>query len=318
MIDARGGFWADYSRPAFDRGQILATEFWSRWLTGTVTVFLTLASPYFFELFVWLFERLYQFATRGRFTAVQQGAVNQPLLGGQGQTRENIVTPWAAWISLRSLMHGEPKEWRRNFLMVVITVIVSAIFVASAIAGILSAKIASDKVGLVLSEQCGIWEFDEKAGEDAANRADLNNYEKEARASYYAKTCYKSPDKSSPLSCGMFYNQSISFSTKIQQRCPFALSYMCLGGLYSAITFDTGLVDASVIGVNYPQTHKFRRFTSCSPLNMSEPYVMKSGSANDTTYHYYYGHKDQINSTFQTSGNPFEWLVPTYSVKSAF
>ena len=315
MNDARWGFWPDYNRRAFDRGQILATEFWSRWMTGTITVFLTVASPYLFELFVWLCTRLHRFATRGREVAAQQGAANQPLLGGQQQVREQIGTPWAAWVSLRSLMHGEPKEWRRNSLMVVITVILSAIFVASAIAGIFSAKIASDKIGLASSKHCGIWEFDEKAGEDAANRADLDNYEKEARASYYAKTCYNSPDKLSPFSCGMFYNRSIAFSTKVQQPCPFASPHMCLGGLYSAVTFDTGLVDASVIGVNFPQTHKFRRFTSCSPLNMAEPYVMKSGTPNDTTYYYYYGRKDQISSTFQTSGNPFEWRVPAYSVK---
>ena len=315
MNDAHGGFWSDYNRRPFDRGQILVTEYWSRWMTGIVTVFLTVASPYLFELFVWLFERLHQFATRERNIAGQQGAANQPLLGGQAQVRETVGTPWAAWISLRSLMHGEPKEWRRNFLMAVITVILSALFVASVIAGILSAKIASDKIGLTSSKQCGIWEFDEKAGRDATNRADLNNYEKEARASYYAKTCYKSPDESSPFSCGMFYNQSIAFSTKVQQRCPFTSSSMCLGGLYSAVTFDTGLVDASVIGVNSPKTHKFRRFTSCSPLNMSEPYIVRSGSENSTTFKYYYGHKDQINATFQTSGNPFEWLVPLYSVK---
>lgn len=114
-----------------------------------------------------------------------------------------------------------------------------------------------------------------------------------------------------------FYNQSIAFSTKIGQRCPFESKELCFDGLYSAVTFDTTPVDASIIGINAPLTHKFRRKTTCSPLNMSEPYITRSDRPTNDTYLYNYGPKNRgsTNHTFQTRGHPFDWLVPAYSVK---
>ena len=221
------------------------------------------------------------------------------------------------WKISQSLLHRGAKEVDSpSTIMIVISTILFGVFVAQAIAGVFSAKIESDKAGLSSSQHCGIWQFDEDAGEEAADQDDLYNYRKEARASQYARTCYSSPDPTAPFSCGMFYNQSIAYTTKTHQTCPFASPELCLDGLYSAVSFDTGYVDASVIGINSPKSHKFRRTTSCSPLNMSEPYVLRSSqTTNDTAFHYYYGPKNDTNYTSVTSGQPFEWRVPVYSVK---
>ncbi|KAL2048571.1 hypothetical protein N7G274_000483 [Stereocaulon virgatum] len=212
--------------------------------------------------------------------------------------------------------------WDRSLAVkaiVVITLVIFGLFVAQAIAGVFSAKIASDRAGLASSPHCGIWQFDDNAGEEAADRDDLGNYQKEARAGQYARTCYNSPDPNSPFTCRPFYNQSIKFDTFTRQPCPFPSSLLCSGGLYSAVTFDTGLVDASIIGINAAATHKFRRTATCSPLNMSEPYVISDDDdANDTAYRYYYGPKDDAGYTFNTSGRPFEWHVPVYSVNTYF
>lgn len=201
--------------------------------------------------------------------------------------------------------------------MVVITTILFGLFVAYTVAGIFSAKIASDKAALSSSTSCGIWTFNTKAGDEVSYRNDLNNHQKETRASQYARNCYNSPDPNDSLGCNFFYNQSIAFTTKSHQTCPFESPELCLNGLYSATTFDTGYVDASVIGINSPATHKFRRKTSCSPLTMTYPYVRRESSknSNDTSYRYYYGPTDNTEFTFKTSGNHFEWLVPVYSVK---
>lgn len=190
-----------------------------------------------------------------------------------------------------------------------ITTILFGLFVAQTVAGIFSAKIASDRVGLASSRHCGIYQFDDDVDEETANLNDLIDYQKEAR------TCYESPNLSSPFSCQIFYNQSIAFETKTRQPCPFTSSELCFDGPLSAVTFDTGLVDASVIGINAPVTHKFRRTTSCSPLNGSEPYIRLSEGVNSSIFRYYYGTKDKKEYTFSTSGHPFEWLVPVYSVK---
>ncbi len=222
-----------------------------------------------------------------------------------------------AWEFVESLLHGGAKQADSpSTIMIVIITVLFGLFVAQAIAGVFSAKIASDRAGLSSSQHCGIWQFNEDAGGEPADLDDLNNYHKEARASQYARTCYNSPDPTDPFSCKMFYNQSIAYSTKTRQPCPFASSEICHDGLYSAISFDTGHIDASTIGINSPVNHKFRRTTSCSPLNMSEPYVLPSSQSTDVAaYNYYYGPKDGTNYTFNTSGRPFEWLVPVYSVR---
>lgn len=221
------------------------------------------------------------------------------------------------WKFVQYLLRGGAKQAKSpSTIMIVINTVLFGLFVAQAIAGVFSAKIASDRAGLSSSQHCGIWQFNENAGGEAADRDDLNNYQKETRASQYARTCYNSPDPTGPFSCRVFYNQSIAYNTKTHQLCPFASSELCHDGLYSAISFDTGYIDASVIGINSPTAHKFRRTSSCSPLNLSEPYVLPSSpGTNGTAYNYYYGPKDNTNYTFNTSGRPFEWLVPVYSVK---
>ena len=213
------------------------------------------------------------------------------------------------------LSHLKKQAESPAIVLVVSFTILFGIFVAQVVASTFSAKIASDRAGLVSSQRCGIWQFDDKAGKEAADLDDLHNYQKESHASQYARTCYNTPHPDDPFSCRIFYNQSIKFSTKTDQLCPFASPELCSGGLYSAVSFDTGLIDAGVIGINAPETHKFRRTTICSPLNMSEPYIVSSESTNNTDYRYYYGAKDDIEYTFNTSGRPFEWLVPVYSVK---
>ena len=221
-----------------------------------------------------------------------------------------------AWKFVESLLHGGAKQFDApSTIMIVICTVLFGLFVAQAVAGVFSAKIASDKAGLSSSQHCGIWQFNEDAGGEAADRDDWNNYHKEARASQYARTCYNSVDPTEPFSCRIFYNQSIAYTTKTHQPCPFASSKLCHDGLYSAVSFDTGYVDASTIGINSPNTYKFRRKTSCSPLNMSDPFILSSHDGNSTAYRYYYGSKDDAEYTFNTSGQPFEWLVPVYSVK---
>ena len=178
------------------------------------------------------------------------------------------------WGFLRALMHGKVSKWEDQSLMLLLTILLFGLFVAQTIAGIISAKIASDRIGMSSLRTRGIWQFDNDAGNVAADIDDLGNCQKESRASHCARNCYET-EELSPFSCRLFNNQSIAFTTKTHQRCPFPSPRMCLDGLYSAVTFDTGLVDASIVGVNSPESRKFRRTSSCSPLTMSEPYVTK-------------------------------------------
>ena len=177
--------------------------------------------------------------------------------------------------------------------------------------------VVSDSVALSSSDHCGIWHFDDdNAGEDAAYLDDIQSRREEARASQYVQECY-GPGTEETQGCNFFYNQSIGYTMKSEQRCPFGISELCHGGLFSAVSFDTGLIDTGVIGVNAPATHKFRRRTTCSPLNMTEDYIKSydSGESNETAYRYFYGAKKGTDHTLETSGDPFQWRVPGYTVK---
>ena len=220
-----------------------------------------------------------------------------------------------AWNCVRYVLKGGKKNSESIAVILFIILVFVGVFVAWATVGVLSANIASDGVGLSSSKYCGLWQFDDDAGDEAAYRDDLNSHRKEERASEYARNCYGTADAIDTLSCRIFYNQSISFESKSEQICPFSSYELCYDGKYSATTFDTGYVDASIIGINAPVTHKFRRRSTCSPLNMSEPYIRKSQETDDSSYHYNYGSSGNSAYTFNTSGNPFEWLAPIYSMK---
>ncbi|KAL9586411.1 MAG: hypothetical protein Q9212_000925 [Teloschistes hypoglaucus] len=370
-----------------DQYQILATDFWSQWMTAFVAVCLTLTTPYVFKIarsfLVWGFgilttagkawssahtsgssiERQHLLAsddevaqpsateepadastskdpeasTTSDITNPSTGATVQSsqgrpksahgvsTRGSQNPAIQNLLlspdSRDTVWQYVKPWLQRGAREFRApSKTMIVVATVLFGLFVAQAVAGVFSAKIASDNAGLSSSPYCGIYEYDDAAGEDEAYRQDvLNNRNKEARASQYARTCYDSGSSSAPFSCNMFYNQSIAYKTLTDQRCPFASSDMCSQGLYSAITFDTGLVDASIIGINARATHKFRRKTTCSPLNMSEPYVQSVPSSTNDTYRYHYGSKkDSTAYTFETSGRPFQWLAPVYSLHTYF
>jgi hypothetical protein len=214
-------------------------------------------------------------------------------------------------------LKGEEKPTASQWTtIVVIATIIFMAFVAHTLAGIFSTKVATDRAALSSSEYCGIWMFDDRAGKEAEGRDDLLGYAKEDRAGQYAQNCYDTPNSGYANGCEYFYNQSIAYSVKTQQLCPFRSAELCHHGLYSAATFDTGLVDVSVIGINSPIRYQFRRRSTCSPLNMSEPYIRPiQGKSNETSYRYYYGSTDRADYTFNTSGTPFEWLLPVYSLK---
>ena len=225
-----------------------------------------------------------------------------------------------------ALQRGADFSASHALIMTMIGVLVLTVFVAQVVANVFSARIATDRAAILASSHCGIWQLDEDVDDEAASRADLRDLNKESRAGEYARNCYSSEDSNDFKKCDFFYQPKIDFKTKTQDICPFASKEICGGGRYSAISFDTGLVSLNSLGINSDIDYKFRRKTSCAPLSLDYPFV-QSASSNDTenfTFHYHYGSAlDEescspidTNYTFKTSGRPFDWLTPGYSVKS--
>lgn len=196
-----------------------------------------------------------------------------------------------------------------------------AMFLGWVILGIYSAMIKTDNAALWASDHCGIFLFDgDHAGEGAATRAYVRGRNKESRAGEYAKSCYQLSEDSilQTKDCGFFYQPFIPFTNKTTYECPFRDPKICAPET-PAITFDTGLVDASRIGVNDPITYKFSRSTTCVPLNNDYPYVQREDRNGTPTFTYHYGEivdeDGSTNYTFSSAGDPFDMLAPAYNVR---
>lgn len=166
------------------------------------------------------------------------------------------------------------------------------------------------------SDVCGIWEFPTwDTTDEEATRKDVILRQKEARAGEYAKYCYEpwSSNQPLPVYCNFFSHSNVPFEMKKSHKCPFRNRDVCLGS--DIVTFDTGLLPASYLGVNQKSPRRFRRTATCAPLNVSAPYVREVEEDGEQVFEYLYGKKTYSDEPlFNTSGNPFNWTVPTYDM----
>ncbi len=220
----------------------------------------------------------------------------------------------------------QPSVNKDVFGGMVILLIFLGVFAARAFGGYYATKTGYKGSFLWHSDQCGVWRFDSsRSGDAAATRADVYNRGKEIRAAEYAKYCYDAIESNRddvsrtmlPL-CHFFQEQQISYNRTFSWDSPFPSDKLLVEGV-QPVTFDTGLVDATTIGVNYKEAWKFRRRTTCTPLRADHRFVDRTVVRGTETYKYYYGVINDTlgytNYTFTSEGDPFDWLAPTYDVR---
>jgi hypothetical protein len=203
-----------------------------------------------------------------------------------------------------------------------LSLVLIAVFIAYSVAGSFSTTIPVESSGLSASKHCGSWSLRKDAGKEAEDDDDLLQAQKEMRAAQYGRDCYGRRSITSPDRCAFFESQTISYNVQIGQECPFRDKHFCAGGGYTAARFTTGLVDASVLGINTDKPPKFNRTTICVPLYLDQGFVKEipPGHHNhDYQYEYHLGpvsdSEYHSNYTFRTFGDPFKWDVPAYSVR---
>ena len=137
------------------------------------------------------------------------------------------------------------------------------IFVAGSSGSVLSAGIVSDTTALFRSPRC-------YPPHDMDN---MNFYE----PSMYARGCYNRP--AGTQGCNSLHNGSIAFTEIPIDRCPWrdgrcivgpGSSEFMMNGTKNAtrsvaVSFDTGLVESGIIGINAPKRYQFRRTATCAP-----------------------------------------------------
>ena len=198
---------------------------------------------------------------------------------------------------------------------ILLSVFFITIFVAQSSGGVLSASIVSDTTALAASPKCGIFvqinngdkrpptvdrpvtPVSPRTGARPATLAD--------QALAYRKQCYGT--EPSAEGCNYFYKQSIPYQTLRDDICPFA-GNMCTkraGRRAPGFTLDTGLIDASFLGINSVKRYQFRRKSTCAPVISEWPYVRKETSHNRTYWMYYNG--------IGSSHPPDEWTKPGFT-----
>lgn len=153
---------------------------------------------------------------------------------------------------------------------------------------IFSGLVVSNSVALSQSPHCSlILPVLENASAIVIARWSKHFQALEVESAEYARRCY--PANARSEECSYFYNQSIHFSVKHNDTCPFR-GDLCLYGPSGAFTMTTGMVHPKTIGINTQLNYRFERTTTCSPLRMDEGKFLQRYSRDGTVYfRYLYG-----------------------------
>ena len=131
---------------------------------------------------------------------------------------------------------------------------------------IFSGLVVSDSVALSRSPYCALTVPDlANASAIVKDRWTKYSQDLEVESVEYAKRCYPASARSEE--CSYFYNQSIHFSVRHNDTCPFQ-GDICLFGPAGAFTMTTGIISPKTIGINTRLNYGFERTTTCSPLRM--------------------------------------------------
>lgn len=186
------------------------------------------------------------------------------------------------WQSLAKITRPWKNLIQQPFDVVVPFILSAAfigLFVAQSSGSVLSARILTDKIALSIPPSCTYrWTI---SLEEAAA---------------YAKHCYHAEEGAE--GCNFFYNQSIGYIETVNETCPFR-GMTCAWGRHSAVSFDTGFVDAHFLGINTPRKYQFRRKMLCAPLLPDGDFIVsRTATENLTSNEYLYYHPLRASPRF--------------------
>jgi hypothetical protein len=221
------------------------------------------------------------------------------------------------WIEVPTQVRQASKETVLAFLLGLVFLLLYGVFITLCI---LSGLIVTDGVALSDYSQCGRY-YPLDPGKDFSKEAVWIKLMRdiESESGEYVKRCYHAG--SGTDGCNYFYNQSIPYTPKHNDTCPFQ-GDICLDGQSSAFTLRTGKVPASTIGINSPLTYTFQRETTCSPLKMDDRFIHPIIERGETIgFRYFYGNSTHPlecqegfpDCTFELSAS-WKLDLPSYAV----
>ncbi|KAK8071360.1 hypothetical protein PG997_011563 [Apiospora hydei] len=221
--------------------------------------------------------------------------------------------------------HSEQTMQSQFWPDIVLALLLAVGAVLYAFAGGAVGELPTNNTGLSDNGDCGFWELQRNADWRIQDNDDLVQAEKEARASHYAKTCYREEWVDNNSQCELFQTPTISHSME-KVNCPFPCpdpdNCICANGIYnSAVKLDTGTFRVDKLGLNAAHLPLVRLTSTFVPLNIDYGFVEdKSGAGDDFKFEYYLGPINDTagfrNFTFSMHGLPFNWDVAAYAVSA--
>ena len=176
-------------------------------------------------------------------------------------------------------------------------------------ASIVSAGLATTKVGLSSDPSCGDYEFHFNS---SRHSEPFLHYERqaEAQAGEYAAKCYGLNSVDSD--CNRFVSQNITYSKAQSASCPFD-GNVCDIGENGAFSLSTGLQSGLLLGVNAANPYFFGRTVTCAPLLTGESFVREGLSdRGEKQWEYWYG-RSLADYTSATPMRDSSWEIKGYS-----
>ncbi|KAK7946912.1 uncharacterized protein PG986_011233 [Apiospora aurea] len=240
--------------------------------------------------------------------------------GHQGSDVSNLAPVTVEARSPGNSKHTKPSQFWPDIALALLLAVGAVLY---AFAGGVVGELPTSNTGLSDNGDCGFWELQRNADWRIQDNDDLVQAEKEARASHYAKTCYRGEWVDNNSQCELFQTPTISHSME-KVNCPFPCpdpdNCICANGIYnSAVRLDTGTFRVDKLGLNATHLPLVRRTSTFVPLNIDNGFVVdKSGAGDDFKFEYYLGPINDTagfrNFTFSMSGLPFNWDIATYAV----
>jgi hypothetical protein len=190
----------------------------------------------------------------------------------------------------------------------------ATLYIGVILVSIFSALVVTDSIAISTHPGCALISYNASFGIIPIPNVTMGMkyyYNIETESGDYARKCYNGTDGAD--GCNYFYEQSIQFSIKENDTCPFESEFgdLCFNGPSSAFTLSTGWIRPETIGINTPLKYTFQRQTTCSPLRMDDDFIKPFRKEDKTLmFRYFYGHRSGIgqcssgfsNCTFELPG----------------
>lgn len=288
----------------------LSSDWYAR-INIVIGIVFTFAQPSIERIFLWLIGEICYICElccgfcRDWCSDEATDAERDPCLPTTARPRRRTC-----WCSCWNICTKKTVAWILSFTVLIVGIGLN-------VSGVFLTAWSPAKSALSSSSICGVWMLSDTDANKTLDEYESEQGQKESRAGEYARDCYGSQSSTSLNRCSIFATPEIpTLKVTKEVECPFERKDYCAGDEYPAVKFDTGFVDAKLLGINVRSAPKFQRKTICVPLDVGSGFVEDVGEGDEKDHWGYSlgGTDDNETYTFKQYGDPFNFDVRSYTL----